>query len=195
MLFKALIERLLGSDEAQDWKDQDRSKTLRFSYSNYPSLLDMLSKLLDPSGPVQQSMEATTENTPMDLHGAEGVFPALQILRQAPPPDSHRSLITRSIFHLLGSPHWHLRDMAARTIVSFYRPHEYPDAISTIGRMLEENYNSQHGLLLTLNYLLRKLLRSGLQSNIGKTTFHAILTSLCLYLSHKSKLSLIYYPN
>lgn len=171
MLFKALIERLLGSDEAQDWKDQDRSKTSRFSYSNYPSLLDILSDLLDPRGPVQQSMERTTQNTPMDLHGAEGVFPALQILRQASPPDSHRSVITSSIFHLLSSPHWHLRDMAARTIVSFYRPHEFPAAVSLLGDMLEGDYNSQHGLLLTLKYLLRKSARPDLKSNPGKNSF------------------------
>jgi hypothetical protein len=36
MLFKALIERLLGSDEAQDWKERDRAKTSRFSYDNSP---------------------------------------------------------------------------------------------------------------------------------------------------------------
>jgi hypothetical protein len=45
MLFKALIERLLGSDEAQDWKERERAKTSRFSYDNYPSLVKILIEL------------------------------------------------------------------------------------------------------------------------------------------------------
>jgi hypothetical protein len=86
MLFKALIERLLGSSEAQDWKEQDRAKTSRFSYDNYPSLLSILSGLLDPTGPIKQTLETSSESSnPFDLHGAEGVFPALQILRRDHP--------------------------------------------------------------------------------------------------------------
>jgi hypothetical protein len=59
MLFKALIERLLGSSEAQDWIERDRAKTSRFSYDNYPSLVGILSALLNPEGPLKQSIEDT----------------------------------------------------------------------------------------------------------------------------------------
>ncbi|KAL1796750.1 hypothetical protein ACET3X_005290 [Alternaria dauci] len=86
MLFKALIERLLGSDEAQDWKEQERARTSRFSYDNYPSLVTILIELLEPSSDVKIMETPEAGSSPMDLHGAEGVFPALQILRQARPP-------------------------------------------------------------------------------------------------------------
>ncbi|CAN9318824.1 unnamed protein product [Alternaria alternata] len=86
MLFKALIERLLGSDEAQDWKERERAKTSRFSYDNYPSLVKILIELLEPSSDVRIMETPEAGSSPMDLHGAEGVFPALQILRQARPP-------------------------------------------------------------------------------------------------------------
>ena len=168
MLFKALIERLLGSDEAQDWKDQDRTKTSRFSYSSYPSLVGILVDLLDPNGPLRQSMASTTDNTPMDLHGAEGVFPALQILRQAPPPESHRDTITQSVSYLLSSPHWHLRDMAARTLVSLKRLHEHKNTVLTLIGSLDGPLRSQHGKLLACKYVLQKYLQASTESTTGK---------------------------
>ncbi|KAF2742863.1 HEAT repeat protein-like protein [Sporormia fimetaria CBS 119925] len=160
MLFKALIERLLGSDEAQDWTEQAREKSSRFSYNKYPHLLDILSNLLDPKGRLQESMETVQGGSPMDLHGAEGVFPALQILRQAPPHDPHRHNILQSVIHLLKSPHWHLRDMAARTIVSLHLPSELPGGIKMLAGLLGSQSNSQHGLLLSLKYMLRQYLRT-----------------------------------
>ncbi|KAF2015270.1 HEAT repeat protein-like protein [Aaosphaeria arxii CBS 175.79] len=162
MLFKALIERLLGSDEAQDWKEADRARSSRFSYNNYPTLVGILIGLLDPNGPLKKSMTTAEGGSPMDLHGAEGVFPALQILRQAPPPEESRQLITQSVFHLLGSPHWHLRDMAARTIVSLKYPHEYIDTVVTLLssiKISKTSHNAQHGILSCVKYLLRKYLQ------------------------------------
>ncbi|KAH7125462.1 putative death-receptor fusion protein-domain-containing protein [Dendryphion nanum] len=161
MLFKALIERLLGSDEAQDWKEQDRAKTSRFSYTNYPSLVGILSNLLDPNGPLKKSMVKSAETgSPLDLHGAEGVFPALQIIRQAPPPDENRTAITESVLYLLGNPHWHLRDMAARTVVSLKRPHEYLETILEMIKTFGGPHDLQHGQLLCLKYMLQKFLNS-----------------------------------
>lgn len=160
MLFKALIGRLLGSDETQDWKENNTTKTSRFSYDRYPHLIDILKNLLDPNGPLKKSMAATTENSPMDLHGAEGVFPALQILRQAPPYDENRDIILDFVLHLLSSPHWHLRDMAARTVVALHRPNEYCDAVHVLLERLSGSHNNQHGVLLTLKYMLRQYLRS-----------------------------------
>lgn len=168
MLFKALIERLLGSSEAQDWKEQDRAKTSRFSYDNYPSLLRILSDLLDPSGPLQQTLENTSEGSnPFDLHGAEGVFPALQILRQARPPTSELGLIRASVEKLLASPHWHMRDMAARTVVSLLPSHQVYDAAFDMLRMDYDSSNTQHGVLLAVKYMMRKLVND--QTSLGKS--------------------------
>ncbi|KAF2996069.1 hypothetical protein E8E13_004007 [Curvularia kusanoi] len=158
MLFKALIERLLGSSEAQDWKEQDRAKTSRFSYDNYPSLLSILSNLLDPSGPNKQILESSSESSnPFDLHGAEGVFPALQILRQARPPTEEVGPIRASVQKLLASPHWHMRDMAARTVVALLQPHELYDAAFEMLRAKCDSTNTKHGVLLAVKYMMRKL--------------------------------------
>ncbi|KAJ4334469.1 hypothetical protein N0V95_009156 [Ascochyta clinopodiicola] len=161
MLFKALIERLLGSSEAQDWKEQDRAKTSRFSYENYPSLLSILSDLLDPAGPLKQTLENTSESSnPFDLHGAEGVFPALQILRQARPPTNELGPVRTSVEKLLASPHWHMRDMAARTVVSLLPSHEVYDAAFEMLRSGCSSSNQRHGVLLAVKYMMRKLVNN-----------------------------------
>jgi hypothetical protein len=169
MLFKALIERLLGSNEAQDWKERDRAKTSRFSYDNYPSLVGMLSDLLNPEGPLKQSIEgAPQSSSPLDLHGAEGVFPALQILRQAQPPEDALGPIVKSVGKLLTSPHWHLRDMAARTIVSLQPVYRLRAAAFALLSTRPSSHNLQHGTLLAVEYMIRKLLQD--LNNLGEFT-------------------------
>jgi hypothetical protein len=175
MLFKALIERLLGSDEAQDWQEQDRTKTSRFSYNDYPMLVGILVGLLDPTGALEKSMAVKDTNSPMDLHSAEGVFPALQILRQAMPPDTHRKTIIGLVRNLLGSPHWHLREMAARTFVSLHLQNEYFDTILSLLSALTGSHNTQHGMLLSLKYMLRKYLNTS-QGPSSRLLFQILFT-------------------
>lgn len=181
MLFKALIERLLGSSEAQDWKEQDRAKTSRFSYDNYPSLLSILSDLLDPAGPLKQTLETSSESSnPFDLHGAEGVFPALQILRQARPHVNELGPIRTSVEKLLASPHWHMRDMAARTVVSLLPAHEVYDAAFEMLRNECSSTNTRHGVLLAVKYMVRKLVND--QTHSGESELcksYRVLLSTC----------------
>jgi hypothetical protein len=159
MLFKALIERLLGSDEAQDWKERERAKTSRFSYDNYPSLVQILIDLLEPEGPLKMMVEnASDGGSPLDLHGAEGVFPALQILRQARPPGDI-SRIQALVTRLFPSPHWHLRDMAARTYVSLRTTSELYGDVSKLLDGPLGSHNEQHGKLLAVKFSLRKIMR------------------------------------
>ncbi|KAL5444724.1 hypothetical protein PMIN07_003330 [Paraphaeosphaeria minitans] len=160
MLFKALIERLLGSDEAQDWKEREITKTSRFSYHSYPSLVGIIKNLLNPEGPLKESLDTPESNSPMDLHGAEGVFPALQILRQAMPPEDHRMTILQLITKLLSSPHWHMRDMAARTITALYRPNELLVGVKWLLDNFEESSNAKHGKLLCIKYCVVRGLQS-----------------------------------
>ncbi|KAI8942087.1 hypothetical protein NX059_000184 [Plenodomus lindquistii] len=177
MLFKALIERLLGSDEAQDWKERERAKTSRFSYDFFPSLPQMLSDLIDPNGPLKKSMTSTSVNSsPFDLHGAEGVFPALQILRQARPPQPHLNIIQKAVTSLLSSPHWHLRDMAARTAVSIRSTSELNAASAALLATVPASTDQQHGTLLTVKYMHNKLLRDA--RVLPTESFGAVMISL-----------------
>lgn len=179
MLFKALIERLLGSDEAQDWKERERerSKTSRFSYSNYPSLVGILFDLLDPNGPLKSGGESDN-NSPPDVHGAEGVFPALQILRQAPPPEANRGAILESVICLLESPHWHLRDMAGRTVASLIRPEEYSVRFYSLLTTTPNQYNARHGYTLAAKYILRRWLQTSHSIRHGQLSVKSLASQL-----------------
>lgn len=153
MLFKALIERLLGSSEAQDWKDTRFGSLSRFSYDNYPSLINILANILQGKTSLQES---NNPQLPIGIQTAEGVFPALQILQQAPPPASHRDVIRSAVFSLSKSSQWHLRDMAARTVASLLRPTEYFDMVLTLLGSTEVSHNGRHGVLLSLKYIMRR---------------------------------------
>ena len=168
MLFKALIERLLGSDEAQDWNEREMTKTSRFSYYSYPALVGIIKDLLNPEGPLKESLDTPETNSPMDLHGAEGVFPALQIMRQAMPPEDDRMTILQSVTKLLSSPHWHLRDMAARTVTALYRSNELLTGVKWLLDNFEDSSNAKHGKLLCIKYCVVK----GLQSADQGTFIH-----------------------
>ena len=168
MLFKALIERLLGSDEAQDWKEREMTRTSRFSYHNYPALVGMIKDLLNPEGPLKESLDTPETNSPMDLHGAEGVFPALQILRQAMPPEEERMTILQSVTSLLSSPHWHLRDMAARTVTALYKSSELLTGVKWLLDNFEDASNAKHGKLLCIKYCVVKGLQSADQGMLLK---------------------------
>ncbi|KAH7558690.1 hypothetical protein BM1_04827 [Bipolaris maydis] len=177
MLFKALIERLLGSDEAQDWKERDRAKTSRFSYDNYPSLVTILLDLLKPNGNRKIMDTPETGSSPLDLHGAEGVFPALQILRQARPPPEYISKMQELVKELIPSPHWHMRDMAARTYVSLCSPNEGAEALGLILDNAPASHNGQHGTLLVVKYLLKKMLRNSSQFTLD--CFASVMQQVC----------------
>jgi hypothetical protein len=182
MLFKALIERLLGSSEAQDWKELERARTSRFSYDDYPSLVGILSELLNPEGPLKKSIENTPDSSsPLDLHGAEGVFPALQILRQAQPPEANLGPIVKAIEKLFASPHWHLRDMAARTVVSLQPVHQLYTATIALLSASHASHNLQHGILLAARYMIRKLLQD--PDVLGKSLLCSMCDSILLTIS------------
>jgi len=180
MLFKALIERLLGSDEAQDWKERERAKTSRFSYDNYPSLANILIDLLEPNDDRKIMHTPETGSSPLDLHGAEGVFPALQILRQARPPGDINNIQTL-VRDLLPSSHWHMRDMAARTYVSLRTTTDSSRALSPILDTIPSNHNGKHGRLLVIKYLLKKILRDPAHSCKSLSFLSLTTTQLITY--------------
>lgn len=88
---------------------------------------------------------------------AESVFPALDIIRRAGPPEEVRNKLYSIIAWYLGSRIWHVREIAARTLCSFLLK---PDWTESIARLLQDcgsSANKLHGALLTLKFLLERL--------------------------------------
>lgn len=107
MLFRSLLNRILGDHESLDEAFSEAETSFEFSYDQYPGLLELLSSIVSRSdqGDTQQGTE-------------EAVFPVLDLLRRAPPSPSHWHTFQPFVLAVAGSPHWHVRVIASRAYAS-----------------------------------------------------------------------------
>lgn len=150
LLLRSLMDSLFGTNETKSSMESGwDGKTLRISYTKYSSLPSILLNLL------QSGQKAMEPGTLTQSSAAESVFPALDIIRRAGPPESHRDELYTLIATYLGSRQWHVREIAARTLCSFLLNEEW---LVSIQGLLEESRsaNRMHGTLLTLKFFLER---------------------------------------
>jgi hypothetical protein len=135
--------------------------TIRISYSKYPSLPGVLVNLLKSAGssitPGLQSSAA-----------AEAVFPVLDIIRRAGPPDECREELFGYIKEYLGSQLWHVREIAARTICSFLLQGGWVDTVEGLLGSSRHSANRLHGALLTTKLIVERKLEMDKDGLLGK---------------------------
>jgi hypothetical protein len=151
LLLRSLMDSIFGTGESKSALEAGwDGKTLRISYTKYPSLPPILLNLL------QSGQQAMGPGTLTSSSAAESVFPALDIIRRAGPPESHRSELYKLIVTYLGSQQWHVREIAARTLCSFLLNEGW---LSSVQSLLEESRgsaNTLHGTFLTLKFFLER---------------------------------------
>ncbi|KAK7510564.1 putative death-receptor fusion protein-domain-containing protein [Phyllosticta citriasiana] len=174
MLFRALIDRLLGSGTTQNWKETDHLRISRLSYRKYPNLLEIITSLLNPRSRTGSRNELTSK-------ALEGVFPALQILQRAKPPPEKKEEIQALVFKLTASSHWHVRDMAARTIASLLDPEERVEWYLWLLELPTHGKNALHGRLLTALYLAKEHIKY-MSTSFNKQDFKDEMGLLCFAL-------------
>ena len=157
MLFRALIDRLLGNNSSLESTNVGFKMTSRFSYDRYPNLIHIIVKLLN----TKASVPAQSNNSEKYAIAPESVFPALHILQRAMPSQSARQIIQPLVFDFTRNPHWHIRDMAARAYASLIEPNEIVATFSTLLNGSFKGQNGLHGSLLTLKYMVPRLFVSG----------------------------------
>jgi hypothetical protein len=158
MLFRALIDRLLGSTDSHNWSEDGQIKTPRLSYNDYPTLLDIVLKLLTFDTSQPDSPETALES----------VFPALKILQRVPPPQHRRTEIRELVLGFCGSSHWHVRDMAARTLSGLVPELTLLQIVDEFVPDLSLGQNSAHGRLLCISYVVKSRLRDANNETKGK---------------------------
>ncbi|KAK1750774.1 thyroid adenoma-associated protein [Echria macrotheca] len=151
LLLRSLIDCLLGTGESKATIESGwDGHSVRISYNKYPTLPGVILGLLQPG--VQAVDEVSSS-------AAEAVFPALDIIRRAGPPDEYREELRVCIEGYLGSKIWHVREMAARTLCSFLLQ---TDWVAELGAMLgscgAEETNRLHGVLLTARFIIERKL-------------------------------------
>lgn len=174
LLLRSLIDTLFGTTESKSTQETGwDGKTLRLSYTKYSSLPRILLSLL------QSGEQAMEPGTLAQSSAAESVFPALEIIRRAGPPESNRDELYGYITKYLGSRQWHVREIAARTLCSFLVSGHW---LSAVQNLLEESHGSAnrlHGTLLTIKFFLERTL--------VETRGEETICRLCMHTRHGSR--------
>ncbi len=137
MLFRAVIDRLLGTSEVH--LDQDQPSSIRISAQQYPELLDIVLDLIQSSDT------------------KEGIFPALQLLQSMHCPAVRRDEIEAAVFTLTASTSWHIREKAARVYASIAANATSLNRIETALATARYSHNALHGALLCAKHVAARL--------------------------------------
>ncbi|KAF1732187.1 uncharacterized protein CRV24_008381 [Beauveria bassiana] len=157
IFLRSLIDCLFGSHESKHMIEAGwDGKANRIPYHRYPKLPKVLRDLLKSGHGV---MAVTSR---LSAAAAESVFPALDIIRRAGPPELLRDEIQSDVAHYLSSSVWHVREMAARTLCSCLLHDKW---LRTIKQIYGESQrttggarlNYTHGVLLTLKFVIERL--------------------------------------
>lgn len=157
LLLRSLIDCLFGTGETKASNEAGwDGKATRIHYHRYATLPGVLVGLLKGG---QGSILPGLQNT----RGAESVFPALDIIRRAGPPDALREELQGYIATYLASPVWHLREMAARTLCSCLLHDGWLDVMEAtmndalVGAGGKVDQNRLHGAYLALKFVFEKM--------------------------------------
>lgn len=151
LLLRSLIDNLFGTSESKTAMETGwDGKTLKISYTKYSSLPPILLSLLKDG---EQAMEPGTLT---QSSAAESVFPALEIIRRAGPPESHRDELYGHIAKYLASRQWHIREISARTLCSFLLNENWLTSIQGLFAKSRGSANRMHGTLLTVKFFVER---------------------------------------
>ncbi|KAI9166889.1 HEAT repeat protein [Paramyrothecium foliicola] len=156
IFLRSLIDCLFGSHERKSMIEAGwDGKANRIAYHRYPNLPQVLVNLL-------KSGHETIGLTSAGSSAAEAVFPALDIVRRAGPPDLLRDELQYHVAKYLASPVWHVRELAARTLCSCLLHQHWFSAVqqiyhSALAENGRANQNHVHGVLLATKFAFERL--------------------------------------
>ncbi|KAK4189594.1 thyroid adenoma-associated protein [Podospora australis] len=172
LLLRSLIDCLLGTGESKAIIESGwDGHSVRISYNKYPALPDILLGLLETAG---GEIASGLSNSA----AAEAVFPALDIIRRAGPPEEHRDELRKRIEGYLGSRIWHVREIAARTLCSFLLQEDWAAEISQLLESAGSSMNQVHGTLLTARFVIERKTDLGVDLKSDPASLDLLLGSL-----------------
>ncbi|KAI0128637.1 putative death-receptor fusion protein-domain-containing protein [Xylariales sp. AK1849] len=151
LLLRSLVDCLFGTNEGKSTMEVGwDGRSTKIAWHKYKALPTLLVNLLE--------MGQITAESSNKAASAESVFPALDIIRRAGPPEDYKDKLYDNVAWYLGSAIWHVREIAARTLCSFLLRPEWMASIRDLLQQSHASANRLHGTLLTLRYLLERLL-------------------------------------
>jgi hypothetical protein len=156
MLFRALVDRLLGSLESHNSVDTKHKTRLRFSWDEHPVLEGTIHRLID----------AGMDESVAPLRDLESVFPALKMIQSIPPAEASRDYFCRAMLKLSQSSHLHIRDVAAGTYCNLTKGEDFFTVLRGLLHGNNVPEDEAYGRLHCVSYLVRSHLSgSGLSSS------------------------------
>ncbi|KAI4724759.1 hypothetical protein E4T49_07502 [Aureobasidium sp. EXF-10728] len=141
MLFRALMDRLIGTNDA--FLEEDTHTQSRLSDEAITSLMHVVLQLLSTETEVNQVK-------------AEVVFPALQLLQRVQPPSGMSERIQSSVLRLASNRQWLVRDKAAKTYSTLVPARDRVSRVAELLRRETRCQNETHGTLLAVKYLIER---------------------------------------
>jgi len=124
-------------------------RSVRIAYHKFDALPSLLINLLE--------LGKKSSGIMIGTQTAEAVFPALDIIRRAGPPEGYRTKLYEIISWYLGSHIWHVREIAARTLCSLLLTPTWLHSVELLVTSAGGSSNKLHGALLTVRFLLERL--------------------------------------
>ncbi|KAI9047970.1 hypothetical protein LZ554_007771 [Drepanopeziza brunnea f. sp. 'monogermtubi'] len=140
ILFRSLADSIFGtSPSKQDIEDGWDGKSVKISYDRYPSLPEMIVKLLK-------------------IGTGDTVLPALDFLRRAGPPSTMKSEIQELVSGFLDHKAWQIRETAAHTLCALTMSNSLVETIKGLFSDARQTTNGRHGTLLAVKVILERRL-------------------------------------
>ncbi|TVY15266.1 tRNA (cytidine(32)-2'-O)-methyltransferase non-catalytic subunit TRM732 [Lachnellula arida] len=155
LLFQALINYLVGTHSKEKTEAGWDGGATAISYDKYPSLGELLLQLLETASD-NDSKEASSNAL------IETIFPVLDILRRAGPPEELRERIVARLFRIIGHKVWQIRELSAKTLCVLVPSEEWASTVQKLIKSCGESTtdspgeNQKHGALLGAKLLLER---------------------------------------
>jgi hypothetical protein len=140
-------------------------KSVKLNYDAYPKMAELLDNLLKADPNTSESLAQPA------LGVVQLVLPALDIIRRAGPPPSLKESLLKSVQSHLGSPIWHVREQAAKTICVMMLSMEWKDSVLGLLDTPTRSANLRHGLLLAAKAILERQLAFDPVTALGRSFF------------------------
>jgi len=138
-------------------------RSLKIAYESYPALPELLINILE------------TDTKSPDEHDSgkvESVFPVLDLLRRAGPPQAESEKIKNLVLGHVCSRVWSIRDMAVQTIATLITKDQWATELE--GMLTSDqglhylDTNHRYGMLAAVNHVLERGLKYDATNAIGQ---------------------------
>ena len=174
LFLRSLIDCLFRTSESKIVTEAGwDGKSIRLSYDQYPSLPELLVKLLHSD----TNSSATSTTTLIEsVESVESVFPSLDIIRRAGPPAIYRDEIFQRLSTHLESKIWHVREIAARTICTMMLHTDWLQDVLHLISSIGTSANRSHGTLMAIKFILERRLKLDPTTATGKQAIISIVS-------------------